>query len=92
MLKKSFQNFWGLDFPLEILQGSKITPVGFLKENADLKNFENFFSTCWLTVDIGYKDKPLKIRNIVLLKMVHLKFLQSDEWNLFIEAGYTPPA
>ena len=43
-------------------------------ENRDLKKFENFFSTCWLTLDIGYKDKPLKIRNIVLLKMAHLKY------------------
>ena len=77
-LKKSFQNFWGLHFPLEILQGWFWNPVGFLKENADLKNFENFFSTCWLTVDIGYKDKPLKICNIVSLKMVHLKYFYNQ--------------
>ena len=44
LLKKSFRKFWGLDFPLEILQGSKISPVGFLKENQDLKIFENFFN------------------------------------------------
>ena len=43
MLKKSFQNFWGLDFPLEILREWFWNPVGFLKENQDLKNFENFF-------------------------------------------------
>ena len=73
LLKKSFRKFWGLDFPLEILQGSKISPVGFLKENQDFKIFENFFSTCWLTMDVGYKDKTLKIRNIVSLKMAHLK-------------------
>ena len=93
LLKKSFRKFWGLDFPLEILQGWFWSPVGFLKENQDFKIFENFFSTSWATVDIGYKGKPLKLRDIVSLKMAHLKYFCNRMSGTYSSRqGIPPPA
>ena len=90
-LEKSFQKFQSLDFPLEILRGSKIGPVGFLKENQDFEIFEHFFSKCWLTLDIGYKDKPLKIHNIVSLKMAHLKYFCNQMSGTYSSRQGIPP-
>ena len=56
-----------------------------------LKFPKKIFLMCWLRKNICYKDKPLKIRRVVLLKIAHLKYRSNRMGGTFSSRPLLPP-
>ena len=57
-----------------------------------VSKISNFlFLTCWLTKIIGYKDKPLKMRKVLYLKIAHLKYRSNRVCGTFSSRPLIPP-
>ena len=64
---------------------------GALQDLQRKKIIKNFFSTCSLTLDIGYKDKPLKLRHIPPLKFTQKKFHDNRMSGTYSSRPLLPP-